>query len=216
MSQIISHDYNGTVISQREKDGYVNLTQMCAAGEKFVADYLRLNSTNEYLTELSDSMETPIRSEGDDLGLVQIKKGGNQQQGTWAHLAVAMDCARWVSVDLRIWANRISAQTVTWEKQAVQCEISTQQTKALVCPELTPRMKIVRAIDIHVFLFKGSSHKLTWMAVYSHLKYTYHYDVAARLKNSGIKRSKLDQIEADVKLAELRSAVEAVLGTEVL
>jgi hypothetical protein len=116
------------------------------------------------------------------------------------------------AIGLRTW---LQDQT-GWKNEPVQPQVTTAYTKALPCPELTPRMKIVRAIDQHVFLFKGSSHKLLWMAIYSHLKYTYHYDVAARLKNSGIKRSKLDQIEADGKLAELRSAVEAVLGTEVL
>lgn len=44
MSQIIKHDYNGAVISQREKDNFVNLTQMCQIGEKKVSDYLRLDS----------------------------------------------------------------------------------------------------------------------------------------------------------------------------
>ncbi len=216
MSQIISHDYNGSTISQRDKDGYVNLTQLCTAGGKLVADYLRLDSTSEYLSALSVDMGIPITSKGKALGLVQVKQGGNQQQGTWAVPEVAMDCARWVSVDLRIWANRTLVEIVAGKKQVVQPQVAATETKALICPEITPRMKIVRAIDQHVYLFKGSSHKRIWMAVYSHLKYTYHYDVAARLKNSGIKRSKLDQIEADVKLAELRSAVEAVLGTEVL
>lgn len=216
MSQLIKHDYKGSAISQREKDNYVNLTQMCKAGEKLVADYLRLDSTNEYLSALSVETGIPITSEDKTLGLVEVKKGGNQTQGTWAHPEVAIDCARWVNVDLRIWANRTLVQIINGQHAQAQPQVPAAQTKALPCPDLTPRMKIVRAIDQHVFLFKGSSHKLIWMAVYSHLKYTYHYDVAARLKNSGIKRSKLDQIEADNKLAELRSAAEVVLATEVL
>jgi hypothetical protein len=57
---IISHNHNDTLINQRYKDGYINLTAMAQANGKLIADYLRLDSTNAFLAELSRSMGIPI------------------------------------------------------------------------------------------------------------------------------------------------------------
>jgi hypothetical protein len=215
MSQIkqIQHDYKGAVISQREKDSYVNLTQMCAAGGKLIADYLRLESTNEYLTALSANMGIPILSHSKTSGLVEVKKGGNQTPGTWAHPEVAIDCAQWVSVDLRIWANRTLVQVI--KHQTPQPQVTATKTKALPLPELTLRSRIVIAVDDYVFLF-GLKHQQVWTAIYRKLDHNFKYNVKARLKAANVKgRSKLEQIEIDNKLEELRSVAQVVLGTEI-
>ncbi len=88
------------------------------------------------------------------------------------------------------------------------------RTKALPCPEISLRSRILRAVDNYVVLFKAT-HQQVWTAIYRDLKYTYHYDVSARVKGSDIKRSKLEQIEADGKLEELRSVASRVLGGEI-
>jgi hypothetical protein len=212
MSQInlVKHDYKGNTIAQREKDSYVNLTQMCATEGRKVSDYLRQDSTKEYLDALSTIAGIPaIRDSASTPALVN-----RTRQGIWAHPEVAIDCAMWVSVDLRIWANRTLVQIIKHQSETPLPQVTTTATKALPCPEITLRSKIVRAVDNYVQLFKAS-HSQVWTAIYRDLKYTYHYDASARLKASGIKRSKLEQVEADGMLESMRSVAEKVLGAEI-
>lgn len=103
MTNIVSHDYNGFAISQKQ-NGYVSLTDMATASGKKVNDYLRLDSTVEYLEALSTDTGFPVSS------LVKVSKGGNVEQGTWAHPEIAIDFATWCNVYFRIWANRTLQQ----------------------------------------------------------------------------------------------------------
>ena len=103
MTNIVSHDYNGFAISQKQ-NGYVSLTDMAVASGKKVNDYLRLDSTVEYLEALSTDTGFPVSS------LVKVSKGGNAEQGTWAHPEIAIDFATWCNVHFRIWANRTLQQ----------------------------------------------------------------------------------------------------------
>jgi KilA-N domain len=91
----------------------VNVTQMCQANEKQFNDYGRLESTKTFWDALSAETGIPVS------GLVITIKGGNDKkiQGTWTHPEIAIDCAQWVNVEFRIWANRtlrklISSQPV--------------------------------------------------------------------------------------------------------
>ncbi len=89
---LIPHTVENALILQREKDGYVNATQMCQAVGKMIADYLRLTNTKAFLEELSDDMGIPISE------LVVSVKGGNpSQQGTWVHPHVAINLGQWCS-----------------------------------------------------------------------------------------------------------------------
>lgn len=101
MSSIVHHNYNNAQVDQRESDEYVNLTQLCQSEGKLVADYLRLENTKAFIEALASDMGIPISQ------IIQTKKGGtSSEQGTWAHPEIAMDCAQWVSIPCRIWANR--------------------------------------------------------------------------------------------------------------
>ena len=101
-SQIQIHDYNNNCIPQRE-DGYVSLTAMAKATGKKVSHYLQLDSSKTYHTALSSDAGIPASQ------LIQVVKGQHadgREQGTWAHVEVAIDFAQWCSVEFRIWANR--------------------------------------------------------------------------------------------------------------
>ena len=100
MTNIVTHNYQGFAITQKERDSYVSLTDMAKAAGKLVGHYLTLDSTNEYLQALSDDIAIPISS------LIQVVQGKGKHQGTWAHPEIAIDFASWCNVQFRIWANR--------------------------------------------------------------------------------------------------------------
>lgn len=86
--------WNGTRITRRTTDGYVNATAMCKANEKQWNDYYRTDRASLYLEALSSSTGNPVHE------LVQ-GRGGNGG-GTWIHPQVAVDLSRWISAPFAV------------------------------------------------------------------------------------------------------------------
>jgi predicted GIY-YIG superfamily endonuclease len=75
---------------QVRKDGCINATQLCKAGNKLIGHFLELKQTKEYLQALSSNIGIPI------LKLITANVGG-EHSGTWVHRKVAYHLAQWVS-----------------------------------------------------------------------------------------------------------------------
>ncbi len=94
---LINRDVNETKIDQRLVDGYINATALCKAAGKNFADYARLESTKEYIEELSSETGIPISA------LIQSIRGGIPEfQGTWVHPQVAINLAQWASAKFAV------------------------------------------------------------------------------------------------------------------
>jgi len=86
---LISHELGRETIYQRSVDGYVNATAMCQAADKRLNDYMRLQNTKDFISELSSVAGIPATD------LIQIVQGGNPSlQGTWVHSDVAIHLAQ--------------------------------------------------------------------------------------------------------------------------
>lgn len=131
-ASILKHDYNGKAIRQRETDGYVCLTDLAKSEGKLVADYLRLESTKAYVKALSESMVIPIES-------LILSKGG-RNGSTYAHPEIGMDCAQWVSIPCRIWANRTLVKIVAQASE-------TPQEHFIAPPSLAELSDLKRSIE---------------------------------------------------------------------
>ena len=92
--------YNGSPITfQIGRVTMVNATEMAKPFGKLAKDWLSNKSTKELLSTLSAVRTIPLT------GLVEIKQGGNGDQGTWMHEDVALEFARWLSPAFAIWCN---------------------------------------------------------------------------------------------------------------
>ena len=78
---------NNDVIECRQSDGYINATQLCKAGGKLFADWLRLKSTKEYLVSMEANMGIPI------LDLIN-KNVGCIHNGIWIYPKMAIQLAQ--------------------------------------------------------------------------------------------------------------------------
>jgi len=125
MTNIVKHLYNGFSISQMQVSSYVSLTDMAKAAGKKVNDYLRLDSTNQYLEALSFDTGCPVSS------LIQVAQGKGKTQGTWAHPEIAIDFASWCNVQFRIWANRTLLRGFTNSKPIDEFDSKKQELKAI-------------------------------------------------------------------------------------
>lgn len=102
MGLLKAFEYNGNKVSFI-KTNYgilINATDMARAFDKKPSEYLRLSSVNELVkasVRLSHTSENQL--------VIRLK--GNPENGaeTWLYEDIAIDFARWLSVDFRVWCN---------------------------------------------------------------------------------------------------------------
>ena len=88
----VPHDYQGQLVEQRVRDGYINATAMCKVAGREFGHYNANVTTRAYLAELSSEIGIPISE------LIQAVSGGNPaRQGTWVHPQVAIHLGQWLS-----------------------------------------------------------------------------------------------------------------------
>ena len=92
--------YEGRPVSFDTKDGLmmVNATDMAKAFGKTTKDWLRTESSKQFIDSLS-AVRQICPTE-----LVKVNQGGSVQ-GTWMHEDVAIEFARWLNPTFAIWCN---------------------------------------------------------------------------------------------------------------
>ena len=103
--QLIKKQFNNQEISfDLSGQGMINATEMAIANGKLIADFFRLESTNQYLDALSSDMGIPISQ-------LYVQNKGNfsdgKPQGTWVHRRLAIRIAQWCSP-------KFAVQVDTW------------------------------------------------------------------------------------------------------
>ena len=96
-SNLVSRHWNGTPISRRTTDKYVNATAMCKANGKRWGDYRESDRAERYFQALESVTGIPVN------GLIDTKIGGSSGGGTYIHPQVAIDLARWISAPFAVW-----------------------------------------------------------------------------------------------------------------
>ena len=89
LSTYLTRVFNGSVIRQRESDGFVDATSMCKAGGKLIGHWKDTDQTREFLDALSADVGIPV------LKLIESKPGRSGR--SWVHPIVAVDLAKWIS-----------------------------------------------------------------------------------------------------------------------
>lgn len=102
-------NFDGFDFPIRESDGYWNLTAMCQKYEKRVNDFLRLDSTKDFLKTFDDEgfadAGFPVTGLARIGKPIEIIKGGNDRslQGTWGHPQVALKLSAWLNPYFERW-----------------------------------------------------------------------------------------------------------------
>lgn len=84
----------------RPEDGYIDVTNLCVAGDKKFNDWKKLNKTSAFLKVLSSS----IGMSGNQL--LKYQSGSNSERRTWAHPQVAINIAQWISTEFGVQVSR--------------------------------------------------------------------------------------------------------------
>lgn len=152
----VKFNYEGKVIDFKDQKGsvMVNATQMGKAFNKRAGDWLRLQSTEEFLNALKISRNADMRNElfqEDEKPLVQVVQGG-KNQGTWMQEDVALEFSRWLSPTFAIWTNKHIKELLLKGSTAI-----TKEAKGF--PALPPKRKhnrltTARLVDLLVDVAK--------------------------------------------------------------
>ena len=134
---LISRSWNGTPISRRTTDGYVNATAMCKANGKQWNDYWRTDRATAYLEALCTETGIPVSS------LCLSLKGGSHQ-GTWVHPQVAVDLARWISAPFAVWMDG-------WFLESIQ---QAQPTPVETTPLRLREAEVIALVERSIGLFE--------------------------------------------------------------
>jgi len=81
----------GYTIEHRDEDGFVNVTNLCKAGDKQFKAWFRLDKTKVFLQVLSESVLISTDS------LIKYNTAYGKERATWAHPQVAINIAQWIS-----------------------------------------------------------------------------------------------------------------------
>jgi hypothetical protein len=134
---LVSRSWNGTPISRRTTDGYVNATAMCRANGKQWNDYWRTDRATAYLEALCTETGIPVSS------LCLSLKGGSHQ-GTWVHPQVAVDLARWISAPFAVWMDG-------WFLESIQ---QAQPTPVETTPPRLREAEVIALVERSIVLFE--------------------------------------------------------------
>lgn len=104
--ELVTHEYEGHSFVQRKYDGYVNLTDMVKVEGKQLGDWKRLNSTRDYINEVSGVTGIPVQ----DLLYVE---GDTIKKVTWGHPMLALHLAKWISPAFHVFCNKHLLELMT-------------------------------------------------------------------------------------------------------
>lgn len=81
----------------------INATEMAKVFNKDVFDFLRMNTTKNYIEAFSQTVNSRFGDEFSPNGkLIKVVKGG-EHNGTWMERSVALKFAAWLDSDFEVW-----------------------------------------------------------------------------------------------------------------
>ncbi len=96
---LVVREYLGHSITYRD-DGWFNATEAAAKFGKEPYDWLRLNTTQEYIACLCRQLRT------EKISVLKVIRGGRDRpDGTWLHPKLAVAFARWLDEEFAVWCD---------------------------------------------------------------------------------------------------------------
>ena len=121
--KIVARDWNGTPITRRTTDGYVNATAMCKANGKRWNDFRENDNTELYLQALSQTTGIPV------VFLYQSRNGRNG--GVWVHPDLATKLAAWISPAFELFVFRWFREMIEEGQPASTAKPSLRQAEVI-------------------------------------------------------------------------------------
>lgn len=104
-TQLVSLQYNDQISVDFTNDVWFNATAVAKNFGKLPNEWLRLESTQDYIQKLTNFLlrENPA-IKNDEFSLLKTQRG-RHNSGTWFHPKLAVAFARWLDTDFAIWCD---------------------------------------------------------------------------------------------------------------
>ena len=112
---------NNINIIARISDGYINLNQICKAGEKEFKEWKRNKKSKAFLEALSKGGGIPAPS------LIKYEIGSKTDQANWGHPQVAINVAQWVSPEFDVKVSKFVFELMLFGKVELGQEKSNKE-----------------------------------------------------------------------------------------
>ena len=157
MSKLITKTYthNGQSIDVLfTETAFFNATVAAKAFGKKINDWLRLESTAEYITALIASHQCYVAGNpvSEQNQLVRIVHGGDPaNQGTWLHAKLAVPYARWLNANFAVWCDEIIFNLLRGGEPSPASRPSfSADEQAATKLECTLRVANLLAVPVHI------------------------------------------------------------------
>lgn len=122
---------NNIEISSRQKDGYINLTSLCKAGNKDFKHWKENKKTKAFLEVLNSSVGIPSDE------LMKYETGSNENRATWGHPQVAINIAQWISPEFDVQVSKWIFELLLTGKVELGKEKSNEELENVYKEKLT-------------------------------------------------------------------------------
>lgn len=123
MSNIVPMDFEGQAI-RFTSDGWINATEAAQKHSRRVKDWLRLDSTRQYMAELAGEIGIEWQDGKGEISPLLVKVAKGRLGGTWIHSELAVEFARWLSPKFARACDRhikamIRSQSITYSDEQI-------------------------------------------------------------------------------------------------
>ena len=147
-----------------QSDAWLNATTIAKSFNKLPNEWLRLDSTKEYIKCLQDMLfnEKALRDNPatEQNQLVITKTGGNpNEQGTWIHPKLVINFARWLEIKFAVWCDMQIEKLLTPKPNALRSLPAS--------PYVTPKEKLLLRKLVDSRCKKtNESHLVVWHKIF--------------------------------------------------
>lgn len=182
-TSIITASYNNAITVSFTNDAWFNATEVAKQYNKRPNDWLKLESTKEYVTALHSFLFPNIALQGkivtEQNQLVRTKTGGlPQEQGSWFHPKLAIAFARWLSVDFSIWCDMQIEKILKGEP--VQRDFVNEPLK-IERSTVEQRKPLTNAVNYLIYCAKDNGKELSQERIYKTIQFRMGIDSVEEL-----------------------------------
>jgi hypothetical protein len=161
-------------------DGYINLSQLCKAGNKEYSNWLKNKNTEAYLEVLSSS----LRIRRDEL--IFYETGSNQNRATWGHPQVAINIAQWISPEFNVQVSKWIFELMITGKVELGNEKSNKELENIYQEKINNLQNKLKNYETNVFQNNIDSCPIQYYG--KDIVYFLKFDIPDDIKNKYISK----------------------------
>ncbi len=167
-----------TIVSRT--DGYINLSQLCKAGNKEYKHWKENKNTKLFLQVLSSSVGIPTDE------ILIYETGSNQNRATWGHPQVAINIAQWISPEFNVQVSKWIFELMITGKVEIGNQKSNEELENIYKVQINNLNNRLKNYETNVFQNNIESCPIQYYG--KDIVYFFKFDIPYDLKNKYVSK----------------------------